>query len=226
MGFWRESRKWWIGPEHAWENLGRGESNLAMSENAIAFESARSWPLIFPDIESLRLFWKVLEDYGKPGPDEVVGPQSFERLVATIDGREYASVDELLGVPSRNIKNLTIWRDGPTGRHARIEFHMKKANTALPRFTATGGCVFLVGTDTFTRHQSGVKFSDVSDALLNFTRPATLKERWTGASVVPKYTEAEYYADTRANKVRWQSFGLGIVGGILSAMGAAWLPLG
>ncbi|WP_160665293.1 hypothetical protein [Pseudarthrobacter sp. ATCC 49987] len=217
MGFWRESVKWWIGPEHAWENLGRGESNLAMSEGAIAYQAARIWPLVFPDVESLRTFWNTLERFVTPTQEEKDSTNAdlSPKVVAEVHGKSFASVDELMEYPQRDLQSLTLVATGRWSRHVRVVLHLRKSNTALPLFAAKGGYVFVQGTELHDA-TGGTKFVDVTDTLAAMTRPATLRERLTGAPLVTRFTEAEYYADSRAAKVRRQAW---IGAAIISLLG-------
>lgn len=217
MGFWRESVRWWIGPEHAWENLGRGESNLAMSPGAISYQAARSWPLVFPDVESLRSFWNTLERFVTPTDEEIqttIGDVS-PRVTAEVQGHTFATVDELLEYPQRDLQSITLVAVGRPSRYVRVALHLRKSNTDLALFAAKGGYVFVSGTEVHSASEV-IRFRDVTDTLTAMTRPATLRERLGNAPVVTRFTEAEYYANSRAAKVRWQAW---IGAAVISLMG-------
>ncbi|MCA4132937.1 hypothetical protein [Arthrobacter sp. M4] len=183
-----------------------------MSQGSIRYESARRWPLVFPDVESLRTFWATLERFVVPTEAEAAafreGTQTGSiqaNVIAWVHGKMFTSVEDLLEYPQRNLHELRLEALGRPGHHVTIWMHLSKANTDLSLFRATGGYVFVSGTEVHNNSATMV-FRDVVDTFLAMTRPATLWERLRRAPIVTKLSEAELYADSRAAKVRWQSW--------------------
>lgn len=221
MGFWRESVSWWIGPEHAWENLNRSHG-VAHPAGAVGYTTTRTWPLVFADVESLNAFWATMERFADRRGAEGVNFLS-PPVVALAGGRTFSSVEGLLLHPERDLGMVAFHAQGPEGFSLSVELSTRQLRNSLPQLAHVNGYVRISGHEPHdAESQMRVQIRDVTDALIAMTRPATRKELWSSAPVITKFTEAEYYANSRAAKVRRQAWlgsaAISLIGGYFGAL--------
>lgn len=219
---WREPWAWWNGPVNPWIQPTPSTTGGAAVRPLC---SLRSWPIAFRDADGLRLFWSRLKSFaGAEG-----------RAVVVVNGAELDSVEALLEQPDRVLGNLEFRAFRPVddmnnhgGLNTTWSLTVRLLNQPFrPVFGSTEftGFVLCSSETPWPPRDGDVSAVDAMELLDAHCRPMTRWERWRNKAVITKRSEAEFYADERARKVRWQSWGLGIVGGLIGALVLHWMGL-
>lgn len=208
MGFWRESVSWWIGPGHPWINRDRAEA----ATDILAYSALRRWPLVFRDADSFRTFCELLSRFANGAPVEIQH-----------GGRSYDSVDSFLITPEKAMNHVLLSTRDEAGHDVRLQISNEPLSTAAPGAIGNTCFVYISGNEPQRRDHNETRFAAITEALEDYARPVTRYEKIRKRPVITKRTESEYYADSRARKVRRLSWLFGILGGLIAAFGTHFL---
>ncbi|WP_275779673.1 hypothetical protein [Paenarthrobacter sp. Y-19] len=176
------------------------------TDPTLSFEIRRNWPVTFRDWDSLKAFLNLVSNFAN-GSRPHIG-----------DGKTtYASADEFFSRP--NPLNTELYVQASAGGKS-FSLHLTTQAHYPDHGTQEKSFVTITATELQQAQVNQIWVADLFDEFDRLTKPLTRFQRWRNRPVVTKRTEAEYYADRRAAKVRWQSWALGVVGGFIGAAAA------
>lgn len=194
MSFWREPLAWRVGPVDAWE------STLG------SYDRHRTWPVRFRDWDSFKSFCSMAEDYlgnlyisGARDVDEFYnrpGPANTEVRISVGDGTD---------------------EGGSFGVHMTTAPHWEQHSPNVLKY------VTMTCKPPAQHNPAGISMDALVKAFDLYTVPLTRRERKRNAPVVTKRTEAEFYADEQARKVRRSAWVGSAVISVLGGFAGAWL---